>query len=63
MQTGFSDRTELRDAGGAASRALEDCCLSEVDSSKTLLVEVVERGISKSVEKEGKNGMLNLLTS
>ena len=63
VQTGSSDGTELEDAGGAASRALEGCCSSEVDYGKILLMETVERGISRRVEKGGEDGMLNLLTS
>ena len=63
MQTGSSDGTELGDAGGAASRASEGCCSSEVTSGKILLVETVERGISRREEKGGEDGMLNLLTS
>ena len=63
VQIGSSDGTEPKDVGGAASRTSEDCCSSEVDSGKTLLVGVGERGISRSVVKGGKNGMLNLPTS
>ena len=62
MQTGSSDGTELRDAGRALSRASKGYCSSEVDSGKTLLVEVVEREISRRVEKGGEDGMLNLPT-
>ena len=63
MQIGSSDGIEPGDAGEAASRASNDCYLSEVDSGKTLLVGVGERGISRSVVKGGKDGMLNLPTS
>jgi hypothetical protein len=63
VQIGSSNGTEPGDAGGAASRALEDCCSSEVDSGKTLLMGVGEIGISRSVVKGGNDGMLNLTTS
>ena len=63
MQIGSSDGTEPGDAGGAASRASDDYCSSEVDSGKKFLVGVGERGISRSVVKGGKDGMLNLSTS
>ena len=63
VQIGSSDGTEPGDVGGAAPRASYDCCSSEVDSGKTLLVGVGEIGISRSVVKGGKDGMLNLLTS
>jgi hypothetical protein len=48
--------------GEVASRASDDYCSSEVDSGKTLLVGVGERGISRRVVKGGEDGMLNLLT-
>ena len=63
MQIESSDGIEPGDAGRAASRASNDCCSSEVDSGKTLLVGVGEREISRSVVKGGKDGMLNLPTS
>jgi hypothetical protein len=63
VQIGSSDGTELRDTSEAASRASDDCCSSEVDSVKTLLVGVGERGISRSVVKGGNDGMLNLPAS
>ena len=60
VQVGSSDETEPGDVGGVASRTLEDCYSSEVDSGKTLLVGVGQRGISRSVVKGGKDGILNL---
>jgi hypothetical protein len=70
VQTGSSDETEPRDVGKTASRTLDDCCSSRSnydwsdsggsDSGKTLLVGIGERGISRRVEKGGKDGMLNL---
>jgi hypothetical protein len=63
LQIGSSDGTELGDVGEVASRASDDCCSSEIDSGKTLLVGVGERGISRRVVKGGKEGMLNLPTS
>ena len=63
VQIGSSDGIEPGDAGGAASRASDDCCSIKVESGKTLLVGVGERGISRSVVKGGKDGMLNLPTS
>jgi hypothetical protein len=63
VQTGSSDGTEPGDANGATSRASDDYGSSKVDSGKTLLVEVGERGISRRVVKGGEDGMLNLPTS
>jgi hypothetical protein len=54
VQIGSSDGIEPGDVGEAALRALDDCCLSEIDSGKTLLVGVGERGISRRVVKGGK---------
>jgi hypothetical protein len=62
VQIGSLDGTEPGDTGGATSRASDNCCLGEVDSSKTLLVGVGERGILRKVVKGWKDGMLNLLT-
>jgi hypothetical protein len=63
VQIGSSDGTEPGDEGGAALRASDDCCSSKVDSGKTLLVGVGERGISRRVVKGGDDGMLNFPTS
>ena len=49
-----------RDTSEIASRASADCCSSESDSGKTLLLGVGERGILRRVVKGGKDGMLNL---
>jgi hypothetical protein len=49
--------------GEAASRASDDCCSSEVDSGKTFLEGVGERGISRMIVKGGEYGILNLPTS
>ena len=59
VQTGSSNETEPGDLGEAASRASDDRYSSGIDFSKTLLVGVGERGISRRVVKEGKDGMLN----
>jgi hypothetical protein len=58
-----SDGKEPGDAGRVALRALDDCCLNEVDSGKALLVGVEEKGISRSVVKGGKDAILNFPTS
>ena len=63
VQIGSLNGTELGDVGRATSRTSEDYCSSEVDSGKTLLMGVGEKGISRSVVKGGKDGMLNLPTS
>jgi hypothetical protein len=60
VQIGSSDGIEPEDVGEAVSRASKDCCLSEVDFGKIVLVGVGERGISRSVVKGGKDGILNL---
>jgi hypothetical protein len=73
VQTGSSDETKPGDVGKAASRTSDDCCSSRInydrsdsggsDSSKTFLVGVGERGISRRVENGRKDDMLNLLIS
>jgi hypothetical protein len=63
VQIGSSYGIEPGDVGGAVLRASKDCCSSEVDSGKIVLVGVGERGISRSVVKGGKYGILNLPSS
>ena len=51
MLVGSAYGIDLKDAGEAASRALDECCSSEGDSDKTSSVGVGERGVSRSVVK------------